>query len=142
MPKLVSTSSGKLFISPLPTDLELKTAIKYDIIWNMMDNIYIAEYEKQFAYDVLFGNVEDYDIPKDINLFDYQLDMVVNCLRLDGSVLIHCLAGHGRTGMALASVLSRLEGMPIKKAISKTKCICSGPESWNQIVFLLNFFGE
>ena len=92
MPKLVSTSSGKLFISPLPTDLELKTAIKYDIIWNMMDNIYIAEYEKQFAYDVLFGNVEDYDIPKDINLFDYQLDIVVNCLRLDGSVLIHCLA--------------------------------------------------
>jgi len=143
MLKLVSTSTGNLFISPKPDEWDLQYLnCKYDIIWNMTDEVDYAEFEKQFAHDVLVGNVEDYNIPKDINLFDYQLDMVVNCLRLNGLVLIHCLAGHGRTGMALASVLSRLEKISIKKAINKTRCICEGPETAKQIYFLLKFFGE
>jgi len=142
MLKLVSTSTGNLFISQQPNPNELDIYNKYDIIWNMTDNIYYAEFEKNFAHDVMFGNVKDYDIPKDIKLFDYQLDMTVNCLRLDGKVLIHCLAGHGRTGLALASVMVRLEGMSIKDSIKFTRETCNGPESLNQVLFLKNLFGE
>lgn len=140
MLKLVPTSIGNLFISPQPNLLDLENISKFDIIWNMTDNIDFAILEKDFAQNVILGNIEDYNIPKDIKLFDYQLDMVVNCLKLDGKVLIHCLAGHGRTGLALASVMVRLEGLTAEEALNKSKKICHGPETLCQVLFVKDFF--
>lgn len=142
MLKLVRTSTGFLFISPLPGSEDFDDGGKFDIIWNMTDNLAFAEYEKAFAYDVLLGNIKDYNIPSSTNDFLCQLDLVVTCLQWGGSVLIHCLGGHGRTGMALACVLSRLEGLDAKEAINKTLRICQGPENNLQIEFVKNCLKE
>jgi protein-tyrosine phosphatase len=139
MLKLVSTSSGTLFISPLPDKTELESFEKFDIIWNLTDNESYADFEKEYAHHVYLGNIKDYDIPKDTQKFEHQLSLIINCLRLGGSVLIHCLAGHGRTGMALACVLIGMEYISAETAIKQTNKLCNGPETEDQKEFVRRY---
>ena len=85
-------------------------------------------FEKDFAFDVLNANIEDYSAPTDVNLFIKQLEAITTCLIFNGKVLIHCLAGHGRTGMALACVLMVLENLTADEALIFSKKECRGPE--------------
>lgn len=139
MLKLVSTPSGTLFISPLPDKEDLESLEKFDIIWNLTDNESYADFEKEYAYHVYLGNIKDYNIPKDIQKFEHQLSLVINCLRLEGSVLMHCLAGHGRTGMALACVLIGMEYISAEAALKRTNRLCHGPETEEQKEFVRQY---
>jgi protein-tyrosine phosphatase len=142
MLKLVTTSSGFLYISPMPFKRELDNSKEFDIIWNLTDDYDLADHEKDYAKKVLIGNVPDYGVPKDVPRFLSQVNEVVNCLRSGGRVLIHCLAGHGRTGMALASVLIKLENLNPTQAMRQTLKLCHGPETPEQIYFIKDLFSK
>ena len=137
----VNTSSGNLYVSPVPSIMDLNDGPAFDIIWNLAEEFAgWCETERYFAEKVLCGNIEDYNIPKDLPLFLKQLGEVVNCLRGGGTVLIHCFAGHGRTGTALAAVKCELDKMPAEQALNFSKSICNGPERKIQRDFVKSLF--
>lgn len=141
--KLFPTSIGKLFFSPCPDTLNHLQEIsqhKICCIFNLAAELsQISSIEKQFCPDVINGNIEDYDIPKDIELFYKQIQHVIELLKQDKSVLIHCNKGHGRTSMALACIVLILEKYTLHEAINKTKKIANGPGIISQIKFIEQF---
>jgi protein tyrosine/serine phosphatase len=135
--KKIPTSSGTLLASPCPAGEDL-IGYHFDIIWNLAVELkHHAEWEKDHAEVVLLGNINDYDVPGDTFAFTYQLEQVVKCLKNGGSVLVHCLGGHGRTGMAIACILNRLEGLSANVALKTAQQFCrGGPKMDDQIAFV------
>ncbi len=134
--KKITTSKGTLFVSPVPSEDDL-TGYHFDIIWNLAAELKRhADWQKDYADVVLLGNIRDYDVPSDTFMFTYQLEQVVKCLQNGGSVLVHCLGGHGRTGTAVACILNRLEGMSCNASLKMARQTCFGPEVADQIEFV------
>lgn len=138
--KEVYLKAGKLFISPMPFEEDLKKHGNFDIIWNLAKELeHIATYEMYYTNNLLLGNIADFNVPIDIKLFNYQLNLVIDNLQNNKKVLIHCLGGKGRTGLALSLVLMKLTKLSAQEALSKTKQICGGPETLEQISFVNNY---
>jgi protein-tyrosine phosphatase len=134
--KIIPTRRGVLYASHLPSEKGMVDQ-RFDIIWNLaVERAKDAQWEKNYAKQVLLGNVPDYGIPNDQVSFLYQLDQVIECLIAGGTVLVHCLGGHGRTGMAVACIVNRLDNLSVDDAISLTKHLVSGPEVQKQIEFV------
>ncbi len=140
--KKIPTTHGTLLVSSIPAEEDL-VGHHFDIIWNLAAELkHHADWQKDYADVVLLGNIKDYSVPSDTFAFTYQLEQVVNCLKKGGSVLVHCLGGHGRTGTATACILNRLEGMPVKTALKTARQICFGPEVDDQIEFVKSICKE
>lgn len=134
--KKIPTSHGTLLVSPVPAGEDL-IGYHFDIIWNLAAELkHEAEWEKDHAGEVLLGNVDDYRAPHDTIAFLYQLEKVVKCLKNGGSVLVHCLGGHGRTGTAAACIVSFLEGVSANVGLKTAQKYCRGPEMDDQIAFV------
>jgi protein-tyrosine phosphatase len=135
---LISTKSGKLYISHSPSESDLQSK-RFDLIWNLASELeYLVPKEQQYCNNVLFANIKDRDIPKDVIMFQSQLNEVLKQLNDNNRVLIHCMGGIGRTGLALGCILKAL-GISSNRAISLVKNACGGPETKEQINFILNF---
>lgn len=135
MVKLFPTSSGTLFFGPLPKVAVLKhlKSLHIDAIWNLASELNLmVPYEKGYAPEVIFGNVGDYDAPKDSGLFISQLNRVISLLNAGKRVFVHCFGGHGRTGMALAALKVAMDKTPADKALSLAFDYTTGPESEEQ----------
>ena len=80
-------------------------------------------------------DVPDYGLPENHDDLDQLLDLIRD--RLDGgeSVVIHCAAGHGRTGMVSIRLLTRM-GMPLEQAIETIHLAGSAPDTQAQRDFL------
>ncbi len=140
--KKISTTYGTLSVSQVPAEEDL-IGYHFDIIWNLAAELKKhSDWQKEFANLVLLGNIDDYDIPNDVFAFKYQLEQVVNCLKNGGSVLVHCLGGHGRTGMAVACILNRLEGISANESLKVARRTCFGPEVEEQIEFVKSICKE
>lgn len=136
--KLISTQFGKLYINHSPSNSDLQSK-KFDLIWNLASELeYLIPIEQKFCDNVLFANIKDRDIPRDIILFQSQLNEVISNLMNNKTVLIHCLGGIGRTGLALGCILKGL-GLNVNRAVGLVKNACDGPETKEQISFILNF---
>lgn len=139
----VSTNSGNLFIGSLMDAREIHKYGKFDVIWNLASELeFLVKDEAKYAESVLFANIIDYDVPSDLSSFSNQLNLIVDCLTNSGRVFIHCFGGHGRTGMALASVLVKLHNLSVDDALSHTKNICGGPDNEFQVEFVNRFFKD
>lgn len=140
--KKIPTSQGTLSVSPMPAEEDL-TGQHFDIIWNLGAELkHHADWQKDYADVVLLGNIKDYKAPIDAFTFTHQLEQVVKCLRSGGSVLVHCLGGHGRTGTAVACILNRLEGVSANVALKTAQKYCRGPEVDDQIAFVKSICKE
>lgn len=140
--KKIPTTQGTLSVSPMPAEEDL-SGQHFDIIWNLAAELkHHAEWQKDYAGVVLLGNIKDYTAPHDTFAFKYQLEQVVKCLKNGGSVLVHCLGGHGRTGTAVACILNSLEGMSANVALKTAQKFCRGPEVPDQIEFVKSICKE
>lgn len=136
--KLISTQKGKLYISHSPSNADLNKH-QFDCIWNLAAELeYLLPLEQKACDNVLFANIKDRDIPKDIILFQSQLNEVISNLQDNRTVLVHCMGGIGRTGLALGCILKGL-GLNVNRAVGLVKNACGGPETKEQINFILNF---
>ena len=97
----------------------------------------LAEYE-QHQLEVIHFPLENFSVPDKIELFDQLIGRMVETLR-ERSVLIHCMAGCGRTGMVAAGVLVRL-GSSATEAIEQVRDIRPGSmDVLRQILFLRSY---
>lgn len=135
MVKRFPTSSGALYFGPLPKVAVLKhlKSLHIDAIWNLAAELNLmVPYEKNYAPEVIFGNVPDYESPKNGDEFLSQLNRVISLLRAGKKVFVHCFGGHGRTGMSLAAIKVIMDKMPADKALSLAFDYTTGPESEEQ----------
>jgi protein tyrosine/serine phosphatase len=135
--KLIPTKSGKLYVGKVPSSSDLSEIDNLDIIWNLANEFCnLKLMEENYTKTVLLGKIKDYSIPANIDTFIRQLRLVVDCLKNNGNIFVHCFAGHGRTGMATACILFLINKISIDEALILAKKFCSGPETERQIRFV------
>lgn len=117
--------------------LALPKARRLDLIWNLAEELaFMAEAESAYCEQVLCSMVPDYGVPKGEEFLNH-LQQVVECLKGDGMVFVHCNGGHGRTGMAVAAILKRF-GASNEEALRVAKKYCQGPETVEQHEWIIN----
>jgi protein-tyrosine phosphatase len=79
--------------------------------------------------------ITDYGLPSNVEEFDRTLDLIRGKLDNGESVVIHCAAGKGRTGMASIRLLTRM-GMLLEQAIETIRLAGSSPDTQAQRDFL------
>lgn len=137
--KIIKTNSGTLYASHIPSVQELEGTY-FDIIWNLTKEFsHYIETEKNYADNVLCAQIEDYQAPTDVRLYLTQLKIVVDALKQNKKVLVHCFGGHGRTGMTVAFIKHLLDKMSMEDAIRFAKTNCKGPEVLEQVTFLKRY---
>ena len=141
--KRAETTAGYLYFSQIPKENDLKLLSleddgkPIDIIWNLAaDAVRIIPMEKLWCTEVLAGEIDDYSIPNNAETFHKQLNQVVSKLREGGKVFVHCVAGRGRTGMAIAAIKCMLDDFSSEEALSFSKENCQGPETNEQKFFI------
>jgi len=133
------TSSGSLYYGPMPTekDLRLIKKNKIDVIWNLAKELgHVADIEKTIVPNVIEGNVQDFSVPSNMNLFMAQVNQVAAFLRAGKKVFVHCHGGRGRTGLALAALKIALDKVDAKKALKLVKTLVNGPDTQEQKEFI------
>ena len=135
------TRIGELYSGPAPSRDILERLQNKEIycIWNLAEELQdMIEVENKYAEQVLFANIPDFSIPKDKKVFFNQLEYICDLLKDDRKIFLHCMAGRGRTGMALACVKRQLEGATALEALTASREHCDGPESDVQVEFVTN----
>lgn len=81
-------------------------------------------------------DIPDYGMPENVGELDQMLDLLRDRLNDGESVVIHCAAGHGRTGLVSTLLLTRM-GVPIEEAVKTIRLAGSAPDTQAQRDFLL-----
>lgn len=79
--------------------------------------------------------ITDYGLPADPDELDRILDLIWERMDAGESVVIHCAAGHGRTGTVSPLLLARM-GVPIETAIETIRLAGSAPDTPEQLEFI------
>ncbi len=82
--------------------------------------------------------IKDFSVPKDTEAFKQCIDRVTDSLIKGKIVLIHCLGGIGRTGLAASCILQSL-GIEKNDAQNLVKQSGSGAETQEQLDFIANY---
>ena len=152
MVELRSEISGKLYLHSMPgrnetLDAFLMQASKNEIdlvvclaadeeLSRLSPDYALCVKEDTFPFERKSFVIEDFGVPSNLESFiDFAADLAQGILA-GQSVLVHCAAGIGRTGLVAASVLMQL-GYPIQEAISVISEAGSSPEIGEQGEFLL-----
>lgn len=138
--KRIETSKGQLWIGSSLDAYNLGKK-RFNIIWNLAAELpHLLDYEGKKTDTLLFGDIDDYKTPHDVEAFKSQLDLVVKSLSVGGSVFVHCIGGRGRTGMSVACIKMKLEGMSADEALAFAREVCrGGPETDIQVNFVKQF---
>ena len=79
--------------------------------------------------------IPDYGMPENVGELRQMLDLIRDRLDDGESVVIHCAAGHGRTGMVSTLLLVRM-GMSLDQAVETISLAGSAPDTKEQRQFL------
>jgi hypothetical protein len=110
------------------------------IIWNLTtQEDKSVRYCFNLACAKIWSPIEDFSVPENKDAFLEKVDQVLTALKLGTNIYVHCLGGHGRTSIALCLVLIRL-GIDNKKALEMVEKLTGGPETDEQIEYVLNYF--
>ncbi len=83
--------------------------------------------------------VADFGTPSDDRLFEQELALTDEALGAGGKVLVHCLAGCGRTGMFVSCLLVRAGDAP-QSAIRRYRRLRGcGPETPEQVAYVVRY---
>jgi protein tyrosine phosphatase len=133
------TIYGEVYYGQIPSDktLEKLHDVGVSCIWNLAKELDIfIPYEKTYVPQVIHGNIPDFSTPSNMMKFVRQLDQIIAMLKAGQKVFVHCMGGHGRTGMILAALDIMLNGHPPDQALRAAKAATGGPETPDQIKFI------
>lgn len=144
MIKRFYTKTGFLYFSSCPDKKELEQLkeLGVDCIWNMAKELkYISDIERLYIKEVICADIYDADTPENELEFISQLKYISDLL-LDGKkVFVHCMAGHGRTGMALVLLSTIVNNGPFEKMLKYSQTWCGGPKRYNQVDYVKEVLG-
>jgi len=144
-------AKGKLFLSSMPGRFELlevffreiKDAGVTHVVCLVSDEEiakkspgYLATIQGNgFPATLWRSNIPDYGMPGNIQALELMLDRIRERLDAGESVVIHCAAGHGRTGMVAILLLMRM-GLRLEEAAGIIRQAGSAPDTPDQWAFL------
>ena len=106
----------------------------------LVDGEEIAEKSSEYASELEAGTfplpveqfpIPDYGVPKDIKGLVDLASRLSKKLQAGRKIVLHCAAGHGRTGMFAVMVLLA-SGMSLESALEDVKAAGSSPETAEQ----------
>lgn len=143
--------SGKLWLTAMPGRFEpfqsfLSEARRCGVteMVCLVGDMEIAHYAPEYAAALEQGTIPfpvsrfpipDFGVPEDVPALVQLGREVVEKLRRGGHLVVHCAAGHGRTGFFAVMVLF-LAGVPVKEALRTVQQSGSNPETESQIRLL------
>ena len=83
--------------------------------------------------------IPEFDIPEDAQAFHGLVERLLARLAAGQAVAVHCYAGVGRTGLLLACLLGRLEGLPGEEAIHRLRLLRPAIETPDQERFVRRY---
>ena len=92
-------------------------------------------HRNEFPVELWRFDIPDYGMPTNVDDLDQMLDCLLERMHLGESLVIHCAAGHGRTGMVATLLLARM-GLPLGDAIERIRRAGSAPDTMEQRGFL------
>ena len=147
--------SGKLFRSPMPfssydqvevwqsylgQDIGLVVVLTEQqeyLVYAMKD---LPAFYKSNGLDVLHLPVPDFGVPSDPDEWEKGIKTVIDALKEGRNVVVHCLAGLGRTGVFLACLAKETLGLSGDQSISWVRESIPGAlENYNQEEFVINY---
>jgi protein-tyrosine phosphatase len=137
----INVGKGKLWfgasynsISEMNNTFSFLKENNVSIIWNLLEDDTISKVESR-QFEVINTPIEDYSFPQNIQEFKKTTLEIIELLNNGKNIYVHCFAGHGRTGIAVASIRV-LCGEDIKLVLSETKELVGGPETRSQELFI------
>lgn len=105
-----------------------------DIIFNVLENSH-GNINNSIE---IHSPIEDFSVPSNIESFKVLLKQVIDQLKNNKIIFIHCYGGIGRTSIAIACILIGI-GYSNQDALKIVQDKISGPETQKQIEFIKNF---
>lgn len=111
------------------------------VVWNLLDGMkHVLEIEKKYISVVIHTPTEDFNIPNRERFLE-DLDRVWSLIQQGKHIFVHCLAGQGRTGIAITGLLFKY-GFDLTESLALTYSLCRGPERDVQREFLQDIYRE
>jgi hypothetical protein len=98
-------------------------------------------YKEKLNAEVIWFPIRDYDVPNSFIEFKKLIETIVDRLK-SKDVIIHCNAGHGRTGLVAAAVLMLGGKLDAKTAIDKIRKARPGTVETDEQEIYLDIYGE
>ena len=131
---------GKIWHGPCYNSLsEMNASFSFlkdndvSVIWNLLEDDTVAKLEAKSFY-VIHTPVNDFSTPQDPESFRSSAKRIINLLKTGRNIYIHCMGGHGRTGMAILYLMVMIGENPIEST-SLVKSLVKGPETEMQTIF-------
>ena len=83
--------------------------------------------------------IPEFDVPEDTPAFHRLMARLLGRLEAGQALAAHCYAGIGRTGLLLACLLGRLEGLPGEEAIRRLRLLRPALETPDQERFVASY---
>lgn len=128
---------GTVFYGPEPEIDDLYDLLDKGVttIWDLAPETNVVTMETEMFPNVVVTNIKDFGIP-DLQRFIHDTEYVSMLVKNGAKTFVHCHAGIGRTGMALAALAMSVDGVNANEALRRVKSACGGPDTKQQANFI------